>query len=93
MLWSNYYILLIDIYRIPFLIYYSSVFAESRRPSRPTRLQVEPFARELIVRWIPATESVLVRGYKLGYGTISPDESWVDIGPNERIRVLTNLSK
>ncbi|XP_067939382.1 neogenin-like isoform X2 [Watersipora subatra] len=64
---------------------------ESRPPGRPLRLQVEPFPRELIVRWIPANDSILVRRYDLGYGTVAPDEIWKQIDPKERFTFLENL--
>lgn len=82
--WSNQYIWIGCRLGVAFLV-------ESRPPSRPLRLQVQPFAREIILTWKPANESVLIRGYKLGYGTVTPDEQWMDIGANERYTSLTNL--
>lgn len=56
-------------------------------------MTLQPFPRELIVSWIPADDNILIKGYKLGYGTITPDAHWVDIESHLRLTTLTNLRK
>ncbi|KAF6024356.1 fra [Bugula neritina] len=70
---------------------YSASLEESRPPGRPIKLTLQPFPRELIVSWIPADDNILIKGYKLGYGTITPDAHWVDIESHLRLTTLTNL--
>lgn len=75
-------------------IYVPCSITESVPPGKPLFIQTKTFAREMIVSWAPPDGDVLIRGYRLGYGTIAPDEEWVnDIPPSSRIYTLRQLSK
>ena len=75
------------------LIFTSLTLIESRPPGKPRRLILEPLSREIIVSWIPANETILTRGYRLGYGTVIPEEKWMDVEPDKRFASLLKLSK
>lgn len=66
---------------------------ETRPPSSPLYIRADPLSRQIIVSWSPADDGVLIRGFKLGYGTVTPEESWKSIDANQRIYTLTDLRK
>ena len=75
------------------LLFNLACLTESRPPGKPRRLILEPLSREIIVSWIPANETILTRGYRLGYGTVIPEEKWMDVEPDKRFASLLKLSK
>ena len=73
------------------------LIAESQPPGKPSYIQLKAFSREMIVSWgNPAgSDDIMVRGFKLGYGVVTPDEHWVldQLGPGVRIKTLDGLGK
>lgn len=72
------------------------IFTESQPPGKPSYIQLKAFAREMIVSWgnTVGSDDIMVRGFKLGYGVITPDEHWVrNLSPGLRIHTLDGLGE
>lgn len=68
--------------------------AESRVPSTPSSLQLHPQANSVVVSWTPPSDqSVLIRGYILGYGIGIPDVYRQILDAKQRYHTIKGLSK
>ena len=69
------------------------VFAESRPPSKPARLQAFPLANAIMVQWAPpqSESRVMVRGYELGYGRGIADVYQVKLAATVHDYTIRNL--
>lgn len=66
--------------------------AESRVPSTPSSLQLHPQANSVVVSWTPPSDqSVLIRGYILGYGIGIPDVYRQILDAKQRYHTIKGL--
>lgn len=70
---------------------YASDVDENTVPGKLSYIQTRVFATEIIISWAPPTGSVMIRGYRLGYGPVTPDHSWIELPPTERHYTIRNL--
>jgi hypothetical protein len=71
------------------------LLTESNVPGEPTSLRVRPLTNSIVVSWTPPTtaDSVMIRGYILGYGIGVPDVYRQILDAKQRYHTIKGLCK
>ena len=77
------------------MILQRSIFliTEQSAPGLPTQVRTTSFSDSVLLSWQAPAESVVVRGYKVGYSQGVPDLDWRYVDAAQRNVTIENLSK
>ena len=69
------------------------LITEQSAPGLPTQVRTTSFSDSVLLSWQAPAESVVVRGYKVGYSQGVPDLDWRYVDAAQRNVTIENLSK